>query len=199
MNPYEILGVPTDANDREIKSAYRSAVQKHHPDKGGDGRQFDLIQKSYEILSNEVRRRIYDSSGYTEEIKTPDIESQLRAMFGQLIERGDYAGDIIGRCIENVKQQGHEIRREILVAESKKMHLREQIGRVENSEGESIFDQILNQKIGEIDTSLMMMESQKICYIEMESVLKHYKDRKAQPFAAPTGASGYTTGSTWTG
>ena len=29
---YEILGVPRDASDEEIKRAFRRAAQRHHPD-----------------------------------------------------------------------------------------------------------------------------------------------------------------------
>ena len=35
-DPYAILGVKRDANDDEIKSAYRALVRKYHPDKYAD-------------------------------------------------------------------------------------------------------------------------------------------------------------------
>ena len=52
MNYYDILGVATDANESQIKKAYRRLASQHHPDKGGDKTQFQQIQEAYEILGD---------------------------------------------------------------------------------------------------------------------------------------------------
>ncbi len=45
---YSILGVSPDASIEAIKKNYRLLAMKHHPDKGGNGDEFDRIKKAYE-------------------------------------------------------------------------------------------------------------------------------------------------------
>ncbi|CAE8736290.1 unnamed protein product [Polarella glacialis] len=47
VDHYAILGVLASATDRELKSAYRKACLRLHPDKGGDKAQFQQLQDSY--------------------------------------------------------------------------------------------------------------------------------------------------------
>lgn len=46
----ELLGVAVDADKTEIRHAYRAASKQHHPDMGGDVRQFTAIQHAYDVL-----------------------------------------------------------------------------------------------------------------------------------------------------
>jgi len=64
-NYYEVLGVEKKATKEDIKKAFRKLAQKHHPDKGGDEAKFKEITEAYSILSDEKRRREYDSYGQT--------------------------------------------------------------------------------------------------------------------------------------
>ncbi|KPV75120.1 uncharacterized protein RHOBADRAFT_53147 [Rhodotorula graminis WP1] len=57
---YKILGVDRHANDAELKKAYRSMSLKHHPDKGGSQEAFVQVTESYQVLSDDRRRRMYD-------------------------------------------------------------------------------------------------------------------------------------------
>jgi len=59
-NYYEMLEINVTATSEEIKQSYRRLAIKHHPDKGGDKDIFQKIQTSYETLSDESKRRIYD-------------------------------------------------------------------------------------------------------------------------------------------
>lgn len=57
---YQILGVPRNANDDEIKKSFRRLASQHHPDKGGDTQKFQEIQEAYAVLSDPARRHEYD-------------------------------------------------------------------------------------------------------------------------------------------
>lgn len=44
MNPYEVLGVPENATDEQIKNAYKELVKKYHPDRYQDNPLADLAE-----------------------------------------------------------------------------------------------------------------------------------------------------------
>lgn len=60
---YSLLGITSDANDNDIKKAYRKLAIKMHPDKGGDADLFKQITQAYSILSDSNKRSIYDECG----------------------------------------------------------------------------------------------------------------------------------------
>jgi len=63
QNYYEILGVPRNADQKEIKKSYRNLAKKHHPDKAQESQQTDQMEKinvAYETLSDPKKRKEYD-------------------------------------------------------------------------------------------------------------------------------------------
>jgi len=68
---YEVLGVPDDAEQTQIKKAYRKRSRDFHPDRfagrpeeGKNAeRQFNEIREAYEILGNVDKRIVYDAGG----------------------------------------------------------------------------------------------------------------------------------------
>ena len=64
---YEVMGVPKNATDDEIKKAYRKLAKKYHPDLNpGDKTaeaKFKEVNEAYEVLSNKDKRARYDQFG----------------------------------------------------------------------------------------------------------------------------------------
>lgn len=98
-NYYEILGIEKDANEEEIKLAYRRLAKKYHPDlnktdpKAKD--KFIKIKEAYDTLIDPVRRRIYDQAGYDpRNIDMSDIFGRydfmrIREIFREMFSRNE--------------------------------------------------------------------------------------------------------------
>ncbi|GMV73620.1 MAG: chaperone protein DnaJ [Rubrivivax sp.] len=99
---YEVLGVPKNASDDDIKKAYRKLAMKHHPDRNqGDEakkaeEKFKEAKEAYEILSDAQKRAAYDQFGHAG--IDPSMGGGRGAEgFGGFAEAfGDIFGDIFG-------------------------------------------------------------------------------------------------------
>jgi curved DNA-binding protein CbpA len=66
---YEVLGVPRNAGELEIKAAYHRLARKYHPDKASSPgeaasmeREFSEISTAYNVLKDREKRAAYDQS-----------------------------------------------------------------------------------------------------------------------------------------
>ena len=64
MNPHEVLGIKQGATEQEAKKAYKKLASKHHPDKGGDTKQFQEIKEAYERITN-PEKFAHENMGHT--------------------------------------------------------------------------------------------------------------------------------------
>lgn len=64
---YEILGVPRNASDADIKKAFRKLAREYHPDVAKDKKKaeekFKEINEAYDVLSDSGKRKKYDELG----------------------------------------------------------------------------------------------------------------------------------------
>jgi len=60
---YNILGVPKDTSDSQIKRSYYNLAKQYHPDvsKGNESK-FKDISEAYEVLSSDDLKRQYDEA-----------------------------------------------------------------------------------------------------------------------------------------
>ncbi|MFY8124941.1 MAG: molecular chaperone DnaJ [Hydrogenophaga sp.] len=98
---YDVLGVPKNASDDEIKKAYRKLAMKHHPDRNqGDAakaaeEKFKEAKEAYEMLSDPEKKAAYDQYGHA------GVDPNMRGPGGGGAEGfggtfGDIFGDIFG-------------------------------------------------------------------------------------------------------
>jgi molecular chaperone DnaJ len=91
---YEILGVDKNADEKDIKKAYRRVAMKFHPDRNPDDagaeEKFKEASEAYEILSDSQKRAAYDQFGHA------GVESQMGGGGGFSGNFSDIFGDVFG-------------------------------------------------------------------------------------------------------
>jgi len=129
---YEVLGVSREASQEEIKSAWRKAALKHHPDRNKDKQEaekkFKEVAEAYEVLSDHEKRKMYDLYGpeglrgagvSVHDFRTMDLRDifdmfGLGDMFGFASRhREDYGSDLRVQIDVTLAEVAHGVEREI--------------------------------------------------------------------------------------
>ena len=85
-NYYEILQVSTQANQAEIKQAYRRLAKLFHPDSQRESANHERIVKlnqAYEVLGDAHRRRSYDQQIFSQDSYQASTQRQYRNAYAQ--------------------------------------------------------------------------------------------------------------------
>jgi molecular chaperone DnaJ len=91
---YEILGVPRDVSDEDLKKAYRKLVLQYHPDRNPGVKTAEEkireINAAYEVVGDPEKRQAYDRLRFGDEVRdeTPDPGVILEQMEHKLFDEG---------------------------------------------------------------------------------------------------------------
>jgi molecular chaperone DnaJ len=119
-DPYEVLGVSRDADEREIKKTFRTLARTLHPDVNTEDpkaeEHFKEAAEAYEILSDPERRRIYDRYGH-DGLQSQGFSSQAHG-FGSFADIFDafFGGDPFGGGRGGGRVQGGDVAVEVEVS-----------------------------------------------------------------------------------
>ena len=93
---YEVLGVQKGANKNQIKDAYRKLALQYHPDRNKSPEaeeRFKEVSEAYAVLSDDEKRRQYDSFGREGVYQRYSQEDIFRgADFGEFFRGGGFGG-----------------------------------------------------------------------------------------------------------
>ncbi len=120
---YNVLGVEKGASKDDIKKAFYKLAAKYHPDKkGGDEAKFKEVNEAYQILSDEKKRKEYDTYGQTFNGAGPQgggfggfsgfDQSDFADMQFDFGDLGDIFGDMFGGGAQRQKR-GRDISLEL--------------------------------------------------------------------------------------
>ena len=113
---YEVLGVPRNASEQEIKSAYRKQALKHHPDRNPGDKEseerFKEAAEAYGVLGDPDKRQRYDTYGHAgvTGAGAQGFDPTIFADFGDIL--GDFfgLGDAFGRRSRSSPRRGSDLR-----------------------------------------------------------------------------------------
>lgn len=87
---YDVLGINRNADEKEIKRAYRKLAKKYHPDiNPGDKeaeQKFKELTEAYNVLSDSEKKKLYDQYGFAA------FEEGFGAERNQSGDWGDFSG-----------------------------------------------------------------------------------------------------------
>lgn len=83
---YRTLGISPGSTEEEIKKAYRSLANKHHPDKGGDTAKFQEIQTAYDTIVKEKNNKQSTAGNWQDFSNIFDMGRQSSAWQGPFAE-----------------------------------------------------------------------------------------------------------------
>src|SRR5579863_4406011 len=109
---YDVLQVPRNASEADIKKAYRRLAMKYHPDRNPNDKTAETLFKeakeAYEVLTDAQKRSAYDHFGHA------GVDPSAAGSTGFHAGAGGFAdifGDVFGDIFGNGRRSGSQVYR----------------------------------------------------------------------------------------
>ncbi len=175
-NPYTTLGVKPDADDKAIKTAWRSLQQKNHPDKAGDIDEFKEVQLAYDLLSDPERRARFDATGATtvEASKREQAEGVVASLAMQVINDTAIPESVLLRVQREVEAALANDRRAQEQAVKARNKLKKLLSKFKRKCGPNFIEGALVARIAEITGFLDKNTANQELLLEVLAVVEEY-------------------------
>ncbi len=177
FNLYAILGIKSEATIDEIKAAHRRMALRYHPDRNKDNATaqefFKRIQLAFEVLSDEVRRKVYDKTGeYSDAADNADgpvIQCIQQIMFemviGPMLDNNidPELEDVHRHLKENLKQQHDKFIKQIKKLNKQTIKIRKVAKRYKNNAGEeNLMTSLIQAEADKIEKFAISLQTERV-------------------------------------
>jgi DnaJ-class molecular chaperone len=77
-DPYQVLGLPPDADDEQVRRRYLELIKKHSPER--DAARFSQVRAAYEALRDRKARVEHRLFGPEQEDHLQDVVEQVQSL-----------------------------------------------------------------------------------------------------------------------
>ena len=177
---YNVLGVAANATKSEIKKAFKSKAMQLHPDRGGDSDEFKIIEKAHRILSDDDKRKKYDTTGDTGTVKTLEDKAVdvLSQMFNEVVSKGNFKVDIVNYVHTILTNNKNRLEQNLCKLDVKQATLNKQLGRVISTGEHNNFEAVLNNVIDSAKNQTDEIKENLTIVLKAEELLADYSDEK---------------------
>lgn len=205
-NPYDTLGVPSNATKDQIEKAYRDKARKTHPDAGGDSDQFKTIARAREILVCDERRKRFDETGDTGD-RPRTAASAAEAMVAGMVQEAfmqEGRPPIRWMC-DQIDKRRYDMKRAVEQAKQQRSKMATKIDKftsdnrkTKNKQGLEFVTGVLTAAMANLDMTIARTEADIATCTEALTLLNDLQSDRSGPFGTRVQPQGWgTTTSTW--
>jgi curved DNA-binding protein CbpA len=161
-SPYEILGVPRDATEQQLKAARRAAATRFHPDRpGGSPEAMAEVNKAYDTLIDPDARAHYDRTGTTRGVDPlgAAVRDGLIQALTSLLERGRMAdgNGLLAELKAGFRSALDQAKVQRATEERKADQLRRRADRLSSKSGNTLLTDIIRGMADQLDEKVQKL------------------------------------------